>query len=179
MAKTTLNLSLSRKPVMTLERSALKGDRVVYLLAANKPIKYPRGRSRIVYIGTTRRGVRRVASSVAHHAERVMARPGIRAVHAHLLRYTRRAGPWRAWMKLERAILFMFQYEYGGIPILNKVGLNFWPGEEFKYFSRKTLVKRIREFERIAAQELSTGHRQKRTGTARSTRRTRRRRSRH
>jgi hypothetical protein len=81
-------------------------------------------------------------------------------------------------MKLERAILFMSQYEYGGIPILNKVGMNLWPGEEFKYFSRKTLVKRIREFERLAAQELSAGHDQKRSASARSKRRTRRRRKR-
>jgi len=135
-----LNLSLSRTPVMTLGRAALGADRLVYILAANKPIKYPRGRSRIVYIGTTKRGVRRVASSVAQRAEGLLGRPGVRNVDAHLLTYTRRAGPWKVWLKLERAMLFMFQYEYGNIPILNKVGRHFWPAKEFAYFSRRVRV---------------------------------------
>jgi hypothetical protein len=52
------------------------------------------------------------------------------------------------WLKLEPALLFMFQYEYGDIPILNKVGRHIWPGKEFAYFSRRALLKRIREFER-------------------------------
>jgi hypothetical protein len=41
----------------------------------------------------------------------------------------------------------MFQYEYGGIPILNKMGKHFWHGKEFGHFSRRTLVKRLKAFE--------------------------------
>lgn len=140
-------LSLSRAPVMTLGRGALGADRLVYILAANKPVKYPRGRSRIVYIGTTKRGVRRVASSVASRAEGLLGRPGLRTVDAHLLTYSGRPGAQKLWAKLERAMLFIFKYEYGDIPILNRVGRNIWPGKEFKYFSRRALHKRIREFD--------------------------------
>lgn len=140
-------LSLSRAPVMTLGRRALGADRLVYVPAANKPVKYPRGRSRIVYIGTTKRGVRRVASSVASRAEGLLGRPGLRTVDAHLLTYSGRPGAQKLWAKLERAMLFIFQYEYGDIPLMNKVGRNIWPGKEFKYFSRRALRKRIREFD--------------------------------
>jgi len=133
---------------MTLGRGALGTDRLVYILAANKPVKYPRGRSRIVYIGTTKRGVRRVASSVATRAEGLFEGRGMRTVNAHLLTYTRKSGGQKLWLKLERAILFMFQYQYGRIPLLNKVGSHFWPGKEFTHFSRRTLLKRIRAFEK-------------------------------
>ncbi len=140
-------LSLSKTSVMTLSRGALGADRLVYILAANKPIKYPQGRSRIVYVGTTKRGVRRVASSVAHRAEGILGRPGLKTVDAHLLTYSGRPGAQRLWAKLERAMLFIFKYEYGDIPILNKVGRNIWPGTEFKFFSRRALLKCIREFD--------------------------------
>ncbi|MGH2360223.1 MAG: hypothetical protein ACRDGM_06740 [bacterium] len=146
MARRKVHLSLSRNPVMTLGRSALGSERLVYILATNKALKYPRGKSRIVYIGTTKRGVRRVASSVAGRAEEALERRGMTTVNAHLLTYTRRTGKHNLWLKLERAVLFMFQYEYGTIPILNKTGTHFWPGKEFDYFSRRTLLKRLREF---------------------------------
>jgi hypothetical protein len=132
---------------MTLSRGALGADRLVYILAANKPIKYPQGRSRIVYVGTTKRGVRRVASSVAYRAEGILGRPGLKTVDAHLLTYSGRPGAQKLWAKLERAMLFIFKYEYGDIPILNKVGRNIWPGKEFTFFSRRALLKRIREFD--------------------------------
>jgi len=142
-----LHVSLSRSPVMTLSRSAIGNERLVYLLAANKLVRYPRGRSRIVYVGTTKRGVRRVAASVAGRAEALFERRGIRGVNAHLLTYTKGSGAHALWLKLERAVLFMFKFEYGTIPVLNKMGKNFWPGTEFAHFNKKALLKRIRTFE--------------------------------
>ena len=143
-----LHISLSPSPVMTLSRAALAKERLVYVLASNKLVKYPRGRSRIVYVGTTKRGVRRVAASVAGRAEGLFERRGIRGVNAHLLTYTRGTGGHDLWLKLERAVLFMFRFEYGTIPILNKMGKNFWPGKEFAHFNKKALLKRIRTFEK-------------------------------
>lgn len=142
-----LMLSLSKKPVMTLGRNALHADRLVYFLVTNKPIKYPQGKSRIVYVGTTEVGARRVASSIASRAEGILKKPGFKKVDAYLLTYTRRIGPQEVWFKLERAILIMFLFEYGRIPFLNRVGHKLWPGKEFDYFSRNTLLKCIRAFE--------------------------------
>ena len=141
------HLSLSKAPIMTLGRRALGSDRLVYILAANKPVKYQQGRSRIVYIGTTKRGVRRVASSIAFRAEGLLRRPGLRSVDAHLLTYSGRPGAQKLWAKLERAMLFIFKLEYGDIPLLNRVGRNLWPGREFKFFNHRMLRKRIHEFD--------------------------------
>lgn len=131
---------------MTLGRAALGADRLVYVLTVNKPVKYPRGRSRIVYIGTTKRGARRVASSVAHRAGALLERSGLTTVDAYLLTYTGRPGARSMWAKLERALLFMFKYEYGDIPLANKVGRNIWPGKEFRYFTRRALLAHILQF---------------------------------
>src|SRR4051812_29720185 len=110
---------------MTLGRKALHAARCVYILVTNKHVKYPNGKSRVVYIGTTKRGARRVASSVAYRAEEALERRGSHTVDAHLLTYTGRTGKHNLWRHLERAALVMFQLEYGSIPILNKMGKNF------------------------------------------------------
>ena len=147
MPKRKVHLGLSKQPVMTLGRKALWADRCVYILVTNKRVKYQNGKSRVVYIGTTKRGARRVASSLAHRAEEALERRGFRAVDAHLLTYTGRTGKQNLWKKLERAALVMFRTEYGSIPILNRVGKHFWPGSEFDHFSKWTLLKKLREFE--------------------------------
>lgn len=47
----------SRKPVMTISRSGLDREKIVYVLKANKPHKYKSGeRSHIYCIGTTKKG---------------------------------------------------------------------------------------------------------------------------
>lgn len=148
------HLKLSRVPVMTLSRGALGADQLVYLLAVNKPVKYLHGKSRIVYIGTTKRGVIRVASSVAHRSARVLQQPGLRTVEAHLLTYGGKPGVRKLWAKLERAMLIMFKFEYGDIPRLNQMGRNLWPGQEFKYFTRRALLKHSASFRSNAGSAL-------------------------
>jgi len=105
MPKRKVHLSLSKKPVMTIGRGALSTKRLVYILATNKPVKYPRGKSRIVYIGTTKRGARRAASSIAYRAEDALERRGLRTVDTHLLTYRGGRGKHNLWVKLERAVL--------------------------------------------------------------------------
>jgi hypothetical protein len=46
-----------------INRIAFKDNKFVYVARANKKIKYPWGRSCIAYIGTTKKGARRIASS--------------------------------------------------------------------------------------------------------------------
>jgi len=41
-------------------------EKLVYILLAPKPQKYPRGRSRIMYVGTTEKGISRIAGSVSN-----------------------------------------------------------------------------------------------------------------
>jgi hypothetical protein len=75
-----LQVQLNTKAVMTVHRRILKKRKVVYLLAAKHPVRYKGGMSQIVYIGTTRKGVRRISGSAAHHAEEIMATRGIKAI---------------------------------------------------------------------------------------------------
>ncbi len=54
-------------PVITVDIAATKVKRLVYLLVANRPIKYGKDYSRIVYVGTTGHGIRRIAYSASKH----------------------------------------------------------------------------------------------------------------
>ncbi len=140
-------LHLTREAVMTIRRGALTADRLVYLLAANRPIRYEKGRSRIVYIGTTKKGVRRVAGSVAYRAEELLQRRGFKEVEAYILTYGAKPGVKNMWSKLERATLFMFRYQYGDIPELNAQGKNIWEDDAFRYFNRGSLLRLLRTLE--------------------------------
>ena len=52
-----------------MDRTAIKAEHLVYLLVADKPQRYEWKRSPILYIGTTARGVARIANSAAHRAD--------------------------------------------------------------------------------------------------------------
>ena len=47
MAKRRLRVKLNRKHAMTVTRVSLGGERLVYVIQAQKKLKYPWGRSRI------------------------------------------------------------------------------------------------------------------------------------
>lgn len=142
-------IKLFGEPVMSVSRSALKADRLVYVLTVNKLMKYPNGRSSIVYIGTTKTGIRRVASSIAYRVESLLNQTGIKHVQAYILTYKGRSGVQGMWNKLERAALVVFKLTYGDKPLLNKKGKNFWPKDEFKHFSHRRLLSKIKEFESV------------------------------
>jgi hypothetical protein len=54
-------------------RVAARHVKLVYVIVADKRLKYPRGRSGIVYIGTTRNGFSRVAQSAADWTDFILA----------------------------------------------------------------------------------------------------------
>ena len=60
-----------KKSLLTLTRSYQWTDEMVYILAANKYLKYNNGRSRIIYIGTTKKGAHRPAASAVNKASEV------------------------------------------------------------------------------------------------------------
>ncbi len=62
-----LGVSLKSEHAIEVTRLAIGNQRLVYILIANKEFAYPHGRkSAIAYIGTTTKGVERVAGSAAH-----------------------------------------------------------------------------------------------------------------
>ncbi len=116
-----LQVHLNAKEVMTVHRRILKKRKVVYLLVARSPLKYKGGRSQIVYIGTTRKGVRRISGSAAHHAEEIMARRGLKVIDVFVVSCDSRSGL-QTWEWLEDALIAEFRAEYEQLPMCNDRG---------------------------------------------------------
>lgn len=56
-------------PVLMISADATDAQRLVYILCSNRPVKYKTGRSKIVYIGMSRKGISRLAESASEKIE--------------------------------------------------------------------------------------------------------------
>ena len=102
----------SRKPLLTVTRQAIQEEYVVYLILSNRPITYKRGASKIVYIGTTKKGIVRIARSTAARALSALRCYGVQQLDVHTVTCDGRQGV-RTWEILERAMLLTFKALYG------------------------------------------------------------------
>ena len=129
-----LSLTLKRDHALEATRVSLGKSKLVYLLIADKRLVYPQGKSRIAYIGTTKKGVARIAHSIAARAEAILGLRGVRSFHARVVtcRPRRRLKTWR---KLERALLLKFKERFGQPPECNSQGKRMKVTNEFHYFS--------------------------------------------
>jgi hypothetical protein len=144
MALTMRKLNISLKSeILRITRINLTSERLVYVLVANKQFSYTHGKSPIVYIGTTQKGIKRIAESAAHHADDILGRHGITEVSARVVTSKGRKHV-KTWLKLERAMLLSFREKYGRVPELNKSGKKIQEKDEFKYFSH-TAIRNIFE----------------------------------
>jgi hypothetical protein len=109
------NISLKRETALSAKRILVGNQKLVYVLVGPKPIKYEFGRSRILYIGTTKNGSARVAQSVASRADHILGTHGIKSFEARIVtcRPRRRV---KTWEKLERAMLLCFRELFGELP---------------------------------------------------------------
>lgn len=109
-------LALSRRlrPVMFLTRECLAVDELVYVLVADRPVKYKQGRSRIVYVGTTKRGAGRFAASAAENADRIFReyRLGVQRIEVYVVS-SQLLPDVATWAELETACLMVFEMDYG------------------------------------------------------------------
>lgn len=138
-----LNVRLARDAALTVTRVSIKYDKLCYVIVADKWLQYKSGRSKIVYIGTTKKGVGRVAQSAAGKAATVLRIPGVRSFTARVVtcRGRQRVQSWRA---LERALILVFKDMYGEVPRCNSHGKRMKVRDEFEYFA-KSRLKRILE----------------------------------
>ena len=95
--------------------------------------------TRVVYIGTTKNGVSRVAESAAFRSGQVFAQRGVEEIQVRILACNPRQHV-KTWKKLERALLIVFRETYGVIPLCNTQGKGFKVRDEFEYFSRARLT---------------------------------------
>jgi hypothetical protein len=141
-----MRVQLASKPAMTVHRRILTKDRIVYLLVGRKPFKYRGGRSRIAYIGTSKRGARRIASSAAHTADEFFSKRGSRQMDVFIASCEARPGL-KSWEYLERALLANFLAQYQELPFCNRQGKKYKFDEKLqKMFKLKGLYKILMGF---------------------------------
>jgi len=136
--KRKLNVMVKWQPAMTVTRVSVSRHKLCYVVKANRVVPYRKGRSRIVYIGTTKRGITRLASSAATRAPAILARHGITSFDVHVVTSTPRQHI-KTWWKLERALLLTFRDLYGVVPLFNSHGKKMRERDEFGYFAKARL----------------------------------------
>jgi hypothetical protein len=145
--RTRMAVSLKNKPAMTVHRRILEKDKLVYLLVAPKPIKRENGRSRIAYIGTTKKGADRIATSAAYRAEEILEMRGLRTIDVYMVSCKARPGL-KVWEQLEDALLAEFRSCYFELPLCNDRGKKLrWTRKLGKLFKRERINKILMTFD--------------------------------
>jgi hypothetical protein len=130
---------------MTVRRVALEHERLVYVICADRKLRYPNGLySHIAYIGTTKNGISRVATSAAYRSWDILWSHGVQSFDVRLVTCRGRQG-FRSWCRLERAMLIAFREMFGGIPLCNTQGNGFKEQREFDTFRRARIDQIIRD----------------------------------
>lgn len=132
---------------VTVWRHGQVGERLVYVLRQNRPRRYETGSSRIIYIGTTGKGIDRVLGSLAFRTREVAGEWGVTDIDVKLVASTPRQRV-KSWHKLERAFLLKFVDLYGETPLCNSTGHKMRRTDEFRYFAENTIEARLRQLER-------------------------------
>lgn len=140
-----LQVSLKTAPALTVRRVALEHEKLVYVICADRKLRYANGQySHIAYIGTTKRGLARVAGSAAYRSEDVLWSHGVQSFDVRLVTCRGRKGI-RSWCRLERAMLISFREMFGEIPLCNTQGSGFEERREFETFRRSRIDQIIRD----------------------------------
>jgi hypothetical protein len=129
-----LKVKWQSNPAIVINRTAFRDKKLVYVGRTNKRIRYPWGSSLIAYIGTTKKGAKRIASSAAIKGEKLLYEYGIKHVEFNVVTCGKVQGV-ETWRKLERALLLRFKEQYGLIPRANNAGKKTHWKDERKYFT--------------------------------------------
>jgi hypothetical protein len=143
--KNKLTIQTSKHYAIKITRSAFKADRLVYVAVANAKLKYSHGKSRIVYIGTTKAGARRIANSAAYRAPELLGLYGVNELSFYIITCSARQAV-KTWQKLEAGLILTFKYLYGEPPQCNKKGKNQTWKDELEYFTRNRLEAIIKNY---------------------------------
>ena len=139
-----LRTKIDSKPAIIITRRAVKAHKLVYVARANKRVKYRSGSSRIVYIGTTKAGAKRIAQSAASKADNLLQIHGIKTLDFFTVVCSPVPGL-QSWKLLERALILRFRERFGDPPMSNIIGRKMKWDDELKYFTHKKLDEIIDE----------------------------------
>jgi len=139
MPRRRKRISLHWPQALNVTRTVLDKEKLVYIVAANRRVRYEKGFSRIVYIGMTERGLKRIAESISDRAEDFLREHGIKELVVWIVtcKGTQRV---KAWHKLERALIIRFRELFGGLPKGNKKGEKMKWKNELDMFSKNGLT---------------------------------------
>ena len=140
-----LTIQTMKHAAVTIHRRALKRKKLVYIARANKPRRHPHGRSRIVYIGTTKAGASRIAASAAAKARQLLEEHGVKQLDFFVVGCAPRQKV-ETWRKLERALILTFKHLYGEPPVGNTQGKRMKWRDELTYFTRNRLESVIGKY---------------------------------
>jgi len=144
MARRRLNVSLNRGNAMHVTRVSIGKKKLVYVILADRKLEYEGGRSRIAYIGTTKKGLSRISQSVAARAGDILRIRGLREFDVRVITCPPRQRV-KTWCKLERAMLLVFRDIFGEPPWENPHGKRMKEADEFVYFRRKRVRQIIED----------------------------------
>jgi len=139
-----LKVSLKRGEALRATRVTVGKKKLVYLLIADKKLKYKKGKSCVAYIGTTKKGIRRIAQSVAARSDEILSLRGVRSFHARIVVCNPRPNV-KTWVKLERGLLLCFRAHFGEVPKCNSHGKRMKETDEFRYFAKKSILNVLDE----------------------------------
>jgi hypothetical protein len=139
-----LSVKLYRDEAIYVTRITATVERIVYVFVCDKKLQYPKGRSRIAYIGTTKNGVWRIASSAAQRAKTILRKRGIYTFWAQVVSCTPKPGL-KSWLKLERALLLEFRERFGKVPLCNGTGHKMTETDEFECFARSRIQRVVED----------------------------------
>ena len=140
-----LAISTTSDSAVSIYRDAHRVMHLVYIAVANKKLGYTYGSSKIVYIGTTERGVARITESAAERSEELLAIHGVISVDFSCTRKQKV----RTWEKLERSLLIKFREMFGEMPWGNTQGVGLQWDDELEYFSEDRLRGVIEKYSNI------------------------------
>ena len=141
-----LTVRTAAKPALVISRPAFTAERLVYVAVANKPLKYTHGKSCIAYIGTTKSGAARIASSAAYRAKDLLALQGVTSLSFYVVTCATRQRV-KSWHKLEIGLILAFRHLYGRVPKCNVKGKNQKWSDELEYFTRSRLENVLKKYE--------------------------------
>jgi len=145
-----LTISLKTGHAMRVSRLSVGSTRLVYVIVQNKQIQYRWGRSYVAYIGTTEKGIDRIAQSAATKAPDVLRAHGVDRFEVRVVTSRPRQRV-KTWKKLERAMLLAFREMFGEVPKHNVHGKNITEVDEFDLFARERVKEVLRQLDNPAA----------------------------
>lgn len=141
-----LSIRTAAKPALVISRPAFNAERLVYIAVSNKRLMYPHGRSAIAYIGTTKAGASRIATSAAARAKDLLALHGVTCLSFHVVTCAARQRV-KSWRKLETGLILTFRHLYGTVPKCNVKGESQKWNDELEYFTQSRLESVLKKHE--------------------------------